>query len=154
MATTSGASETASPAAAPDGAGRSQYKHGFLHYFWTGLELRVLMPDPARGRGFWFVMINRGRSGSMTGLAGSFIRSRVGKELQDEMRVVLSATKAMIEDLPLELVAAALVVGGATLLSVAADSFMRSVSASCASPARAWRGASTTTGRHGDYARK
>jgi len=25
------------------------------HYFWTALELRVLLADPARGAGFWFV---------------------------------------------------------------------------------------------------
>jgi hypothetical protein len=29
---------------------------------WTGLELRVLVPDPPRGSGFWFVTVNRSRS--------------------------------------------------------------------------------------------
>ena len=24
------------------------------HYFWTAIELRVPVPDPARGKGFWF----------------------------------------------------------------------------------------------------
>ena len=32
------------------------------HYFWTGLELRVLVSDPPRGSGFWFVTVNRSRS--------------------------------------------------------------------------------------------
>ena len=32
------------------------------HYFWTGLELRALVSDPARGSGFWFVTVNRSRS--------------------------------------------------------------------------------------------
>ena len=27
------------------------------HYFWTGLELRVLIPDPSRTPGFWFVNV-------------------------------------------------------------------------------------------------
>jgi len=47
------------------------------HYFWTALELRVLLPDPSRGRGFWFVMVNRGRSDGLSGFTGSVIRSRV-----------------------------------------------------------------------------
>ena len=29
------------------------------HYFWTAIELRVLIPDPARGEGFWFVNVNQ-----------------------------------------------------------------------------------------------
>lgn len=32
------------------------------HYFWTGIELRTLLPDPARGTGFWFVTVTRSRS--------------------------------------------------------------------------------------------
>lgn len=30
-------------------------------YFWTALELRVLVSDPARGRGFWFVTVSYAR---------------------------------------------------------------------------------------------
>ena len=38
------------------------------HYFWTAIELRVLVPDPARGEGFWFVTVNRSRSDGLSGL--------------------------------------------------------------------------------------
>jgi hypothetical protein len=31
------------------------------HYFWTALELRVLVSDPSRGTGFWFVTVNSRR---------------------------------------------------------------------------------------------
>ena len=31
------------------------------HYFWTAIELRVLIPDATRGEGFWFVSVNRSR---------------------------------------------------------------------------------------------
>ena len=31
------------------------------HYFWTGLEVRALMPDPARGTGFRFLTVSRSR---------------------------------------------------------------------------------------------
>ncbi len=37
------------------------------HYFWTGLELRVLMPDESRGPGFWFVTVNRSRADGLSG---------------------------------------------------------------------------------------
>ena len=33
------------------------------HYFWTGLELRALLPDSRRGPGFWFITVNRSRFG-------------------------------------------------------------------------------------------
>jgi hypothetical protein len=32
------------------------------HYFWTAIELRVMVPDAARGEGFWFATVNRSRS--------------------------------------------------------------------------------------------
>jgi hypothetical protein len=47
------------------------------HYFWTALELRVLVPDPARGEGFWFASLNRSRSDGLSGFVGSLIRGRV-----------------------------------------------------------------------------
>ena len=39
------------------------------HYFWTAIELRVLVPDPARGEGFWFVSVNRSRSDGLSGFS-------------------------------------------------------------------------------------
>ena len=40
------------------------------HYFWTAIELRVLVPDPARGEGFWFANVNRSRSDGLGGFVG------------------------------------------------------------------------------------
>jgi hypothetical protein len=67
------------------------------HYFWTALELRVLLPEPSRPRGFWFVMVNRGRSDGLSGFTGSVIRGRVRSELQKGMSRVLAATKSQLE---------------------------------------------------------
>ena len=47
------------------------------HYFWTALELRVLVADPARGPGSWFVTVNRSRSDGLEGFMGRIIRRRV-----------------------------------------------------------------------------
>ncbi len=47
------------------------------HYFWTAIELRVLVPDPARGEGFWFANVNRSRSDGLDSFVGSLIRGKV-----------------------------------------------------------------------------
>jgi hypothetical protein len=44
------------------------------HYFWTALELRTLVPDPARGPGFWFVTVSRSRSDGLGGFTGMIVR--------------------------------------------------------------------------------
>jgi hypothetical protein len=67
------------------------------HYFWTALELRVLVPDPSRGRGFWFVTISRSRSDGLTGFVGRLIRGRVRKEAAKGTLAALNATKAGLE---------------------------------------------------------
>ena len=67
------------------------------HYFWTALELRVLLPDPRRGRGFWFVNINRSRSDGLSGFVGRVIRGRVQSEARKGIETALSATKAALE---------------------------------------------------------
>jgi hypothetical protein len=67
------------------------------HYFWTALELRVLLPDPARGPGFWLVTINRSRSDGLSGFTGRVIRSRVRSEVEEGTRSSLAATKAKLE---------------------------------------------------------
>jgi hypothetical protein len=67
------------------------------HYFWTALEIRVLLPDPARGAGFWFVTVNRSRSDGLAGFTGRVIRSRVQREVEDGARAALAATKAKLE---------------------------------------------------------
>ncbi|HJZ72816.1 MAG TPA: hypothetical protein VKE51_13820, partial [Vicinamibacterales bacterium] len=67
------------------------------HYFWTALELRVLIPDPARGDGFWFVNVNRSRSDGLSGFVGSLIRGKVRGEAQKGMEAALTSTKARME---------------------------------------------------------
>jgi hypothetical protein len=67
------------------------------HYFWTALELRVLLPDAARGPGFWLVTVSRSRSDGLSGFTGRMIRGRVRTEVEDGMRAGLTATKARLE---------------------------------------------------------
>jgi hypothetical protein len=67
------------------------------HYFWTGLEVRVLTPDPARGSGFWFIMVNRSRSDGLSGFIGRIVRGRVRSEVQQGALEALKMTKATIE---------------------------------------------------------
>ena len=70
------------------------------HYFWTGLELRTLLPDPSRGPGFWFVTVNRSRSDGLDGFAGFFVRRRVRSEVQQGVLAGLRATKTRLERTP------------------------------------------------------
>jgi hypothetical protein len=67
------------------------------HYFWTALDLRVLVPDPPRGRGFWFVNVTRSRSDGLGGLVGRLIRGRVQNEAQKGLQAALMATKGKLE---------------------------------------------------------
>jgi hypothetical protein len=67
------------------------------HYFWTALELRVLLPDPSRGSGFWFVTISRSRSDGLSGFVGRLIRGRVRNEAAKGVLAVLNATKSGLE---------------------------------------------------------
>jgi hypothetical protein len=69
------------------------------HYFWTALEIRVLLADPARGRGFWFVTVNRSRSDGLGGFTGRIIRGRVRDEVQNGTRAALIATRTKLEQL-------------------------------------------------------
>ena len=67
------------------------------HYFWTGLELRALIPAPARERGFWMVTVNRSRSDGLSGFTGSIIRGRVQNEVREGTLGALRSTKATLE---------------------------------------------------------
>ena len=67
------------------------------HYFWTGIELRALLPDPARGPGFWFVTVSRSRSDGLSGVTGKFVRGRVRSEVQDGALASLRATRERLE---------------------------------------------------------
>jgi hypothetical protein len=67
------------------------------HYFWTAIELRVLVPDPARGEGFWFANVNRSRSDGLDGFRGSVIRGRVRDETEQGMQGALATLKKRME---------------------------------------------------------
>jgi hypothetical protein len=67
------------------------------HYFWTALEVRVLVPDPSRGPGFWFVTLNRSRSDGLSGFIGRIIRGRVRSEVQQGTIAALKLTRARME---------------------------------------------------------
>jgi hypothetical protein len=67
------------------------------HYFWTAIELRVLVPDLPRGEGFWFASVNRSRSDGLTGLTGTLLRVAVQREVEKGMEGSLRAMKARLE---------------------------------------------------------
>ena len=67
------------------------------HYFWTALDLRLLVPDPARGPGFWLITHGRSRSDGLTGFPGLFVRGHAERGARDGAMAVLRATKARLE---------------------------------------------------------
>ncbi len=69
------------------------------HYFRSALELRVLVPDPARG-GFWLVTVTSSRIDGLTGFTGLFLRPRVRSEGRDGTATMLINTKRKLEGRP------------------------------------------------------
>ena len=67
------------------------------HYFWTALELRILLPEPVRGPGFWFITVSRSRSDGLGGFIGRIVRGRVRDEAKSGTVAALLATKATLE---------------------------------------------------------
>jgi hypothetical protein len=67
------------------------------HYFWTAIEVRVLIPDPARGPGFWFANVNRSRSDGLSGFIGSVVRGKARGGAEKGMQAALTSTKAKME---------------------------------------------------------
>ena len=67
------------------------------HYFWTALELRVLVRDPRRGRGFWFVTESRSRSDGLGGFVGRVIRGKVRSEAEKGTSAQLRVIKTRLE---------------------------------------------------------
>jgi len=67
------------------------------HYFWTALELRALVPDPSRGKGFWFVNVNRSRSDGLSGFVGRIIRGKVREAARSGIEFALTAAKKRLE---------------------------------------------------------
>lgn len=70
------------------------------HYFWTGIELRVLVPAPSRGPGFWLITVNRSRSDGLSGFKGLFVRRRVRRDVQEGLLEALRNTKKRLEGPP------------------------------------------------------
>jgi hypothetical protein len=67
------------------------------HYFWTALEFRVLLRDPARGNGFWFVTENRSRSDGLSGFVGRVVRGRVRSGAEKGSQSQLELTRRTME---------------------------------------------------------
>jgi len=67
------------------------------HYFWAGIELRVLLPDAPRGAGFWLVTVSRSRSDGLSGFTGWFVRRRARSEVERGVLAGLAATKDRME---------------------------------------------------------
>jgi hypothetical protein len=67
------------------------------HCFWTAFELRVLVSDPSRGTGFWFVTINSSRSDGLSGFFGRLLRSHIRQEVQRGVLAYLTETKKKLE---------------------------------------------------------
>jgi hypothetical protein len=67
------------------------------HYFWTALELRALIRDPARGDGFWFVTESRSRSDGLSGFVGRVIRGKVRGGAEKGTIAQLRVTKTRLE---------------------------------------------------------
>ena len=70
------------------------------HYFWTALDIRVLVEDPSRGPGFWFVNITRSRSDGLSGFVGNMIRGKVQSEALKGIEAALNVTKTRVEQAP------------------------------------------------------
>ena len=70
------------------------------HYFWAALDFRVLVLDPSRGPGFWFVTVSRSRTDGLTGLLGRIVRLRVRREAQQATLTILQRTKSTLERHP------------------------------------------------------
>jgi hypothetical protein len=67
------------------------------HYFWTALDLRVLVRDPQRGEGFWLVTETRSRSDGLGGFAGRIVRGKAREEVEQGTEAVLRVTKSAFE---------------------------------------------------------
>ena len=67
------------------------------HYFWSALDVRVLVPDPGRGPGFWFVTASRTRLDGLTGFTGFFVRRRLRSQVQEGTMKILLTTKRKLE---------------------------------------------------------
>lgn len=67
------------------------------HYFRAALEVRVLLPDAARGNGYWLVTISRSRPDGLTGLIGRLVRGRVRGEARKGVHDLLVSAKRRLE---------------------------------------------------------
>lgn len=70
------------------------------HYFRAALELRVLLPDPGRGDGYWLITVSRSRPDGLTGLLGRLIRGRIRGEARKGVHNMLESAKRRLERQP------------------------------------------------------
>ncbi len=81
----------------PDGTAVASKMLYANHYFWTAIELRVLVPDRERGEGFWFASVSQSRSDGLSGYLGPIVRAKVRDEAQKGMEAALKAGKSLLE---------------------------------------------------------
>jgi hypothetical protein len=67
------------------------------HYVRGALEVRILLPDPARGRGFWLLAEYRMRPDGLSGMSGRMIRGRVHGDTERGTVALLQSTKTRLE---------------------------------------------------------
>jgi len=57
----------------------------------------VLLRDPSRGNGFWFVTESRSRSDGLSGFTGRVIRGKVRGEAEKGTQSVLQVTRDRLQ---------------------------------------------------------
>lgn len=67
------------------------------HYFHTALELRFLIEDSERPRGFYFMNLNRSRSDGLEGFTGMFTRGKVKSSARAGIQKVLEHSERSME---------------------------------------------------------
>ena len=67
------------------------------HYIRAAVDVREMIPDRARGRGYWLVEVSVARVDGLTGVRGHFIRDRATSQGTARLARTLQATKARLE---------------------------------------------------------
>ena len=67
------------------------------HYVRGALEVRILLPDPSRGSGFWMLAEHRMRTDGLTGFSGRMIRGRVHGDTEKGTVTLLQSMKTRLE---------------------------------------------------------
>jgi hypothetical protein len=67
------------------------------HYVRGALEVRILLPDPSRGTGFWMLAEHRMRADGLTGFSGHMLRGRVHGDTEKGTVTLLQSMKTRLE---------------------------------------------------------